>query len=503
VKLENLNPDDTYTVKLTIADGGDRLFDTAVFVSSLEVPTHIIVNGGSEITTECDNIPVPSVTSSGFCGDPTISFSEERIDGECPYTYTLIRTWTGSDSCGNTATATQTLHIQDTEWPVLYGYPVEPIEGVQCDSLPTPPEVTAEDNCDTSPLEVQFSQHIISDPDGTACEIITLQRSWDAYDSCGNHGSNAQRVHAETLPPVLSGVPDDVTLECDDSVPNPPEVTAPNPCAPFISELIPSFEVSYSETRTEGSCPNTYTLTRTWTTTDYCGRSDSKTQIIQVLDTNGPVFNGVPSDITVQCASNVPTPADVTATDCGSDIPVFMTETITIGSCANRFTNQRTWTATDSCGNTASVSQIITVNDNTPPTITNLLQDVCIYPAKSENFWCASPSQIWSVSDNCEGEVIRSFKNCSSVKKCDSVEPGDENDHGDDEDDASKRCKIINDKICFKGEKDRCYSVFETFTDQCGNTAVSNLSVKVRSQNRVPPCVTTNYSPNGRGSVEH
>src|SRR5204862_7047293 len=39
-------------------------------------------------------------------------------------------------------------------------------------------------------------------------------------------------------------------------------------------------------------------------------------------------------------------------------------------SCANNYTEVRTWDATDACGNhSATVSQTITVQDTTPPTI--------------------------------------------------------------------------------------------------------------------------------------
>ena len=53
----------------------------------------------------------------------------------------------------------------------------------------------------------------------------------------------------------------------------------------------PEVAVSFSEVRTDGSCPNNYTLTRTWTATDACGNHTSEAQIITVQDTTSPVIS--------------------------------------------------------------------------------------------------------------------------------------------------------------------------------------------------------------------
>ena len=61
-----------------------------------------------------------------------------------------------------------------------------------------------------------------------------------------------------------------------------------------------------------------------------------------------------------------------TATD-NCDLAVTITydgEVKTAGGCEDEYTLTRTWTAEDNCGNTSSCSQVITVEDNTPPVIT-------------------------------------------------------------------------------------------------------------------------------------
>ncbi|MBK7342569.1 MAG: hypothetical protein IPJ06_05340 [Saprospiraceae bacterium] len=70
----------------------------------------------------------------------------------------------------------------------------------------------------------------------------------------------------------------------------------------------------YSETKIDGSCPDSYTLVRKWTATDNCGNSATGVQNIQVGDSSPPVFTITPTDVTVECDA-VPGAATVTATD--------------------------------------------------------------------------------------------------------------------------------------------------------------------------------------------
>src|SRR5204862_3176254 len=73
---------------------------------------------------------------------------------------------------------------------------------------------------------------------------------------------------------------------------------------------------------------------------------------------------------TIECTAT-PSFTAPTATDaCGSATVNQLSDITTQGSCANNYTETRTWDAVDACGNhSATVSQTITVQDTTPPTI--------------------------------------------------------------------------------------------------------------------------------------
>src|SRR5204863_7412638 len=96
-------------------------------------------------------------------------------------------------------------------------------------------------------------------------------------------------------------------------VPVPATVTATDDCT-----STPLFR-SYSQTRTDGNCAGNYTLTRTWTATDACGNTTTKSQKITVTDTTAPTLSGVPTDTSADC-SNITAQAKATATEACSSI---------------------------------------------------------------------------------------------------------------------------------------------------------------------------------------
>jgi hypothetical protein len=169
--------------------------------------------------------------------------------------------------------------------------------------------------------------------------------------------------------PELSGVPADTTVECN-AVPAAPIVTALDDCDSSVTPVL-------SETTTPGSCLNSYTLTRTWTATDDCNNTESRSQIITVRDTTDPMFVDLPVDQTAGYAELPDAMTDflgqfVTASDnCGTAvISSELSELDPDPSCALTGTMTGTWTATDACGRTTAITRTLTIIDTTPPVIT-------------------------------------------------------------------------------------------------------------------------------------
>src|SRR5512135_154287 len=72
----------------------------------------------ADATAECSAVPLAAttVTATDNCdASPSITFNEVRTDGPCADSYTLTRTWTATDNCGNSASASQVITVRDTQ----------------------------------------------------------------------------------------------------------------------------------------------------------------------------------------------------------------------------------------------------------------------------------------------------------------------------------------------------------------------------------------------------
>ncbi|MDH4157273.1 MAG: hypothetical protein OEW00_08360, partial [candidate division Zixibacteria bacterium] len=213
-----------------------------------------------------------------------------------------------------------------------------------------------------------------SETPGACPQEKTITRTWRVLDP----DSNIMDECAQTItvvddtPPILAGCPTDVTVECD-AIPTAATVTAADNCDP-------SPVVTFSETETPGACAQEKTIARKWIATDACGNADSCMQVITVEDNMAPQITSSPGPVTVECLTDVPTPntALVTATDNCDPSPVVthVGDVSDNQTCPETIT--RTYKAADACGNFVTCIQIITVDDNTPPTLVGCPTDVTV-----------------------------------------------------------------------------------------------------------------------------
>ena len=350
-------------------------------------PNLQIPSAPPNVTVQCaDDVPSPVMLTATGCQDITVSPTDAVTPGSCPNRFSIVRTWTFNDGCDN-GTVSQTITVNDVSAPVA---PASPADlNLECaGDVPLPVDLTAMDNCD-GPITISPDITVIP---GSCPNDFTEVRTWTFTDICGNSSDVAS--------------PANVTVQCTSDVPVPVDLTASDNCDGDIT-------VSPSDVITPGSCPNRFTMVRTWTFVDGCGNESSISQTINVNDDTAPIPPASPANVTVQCASDVPVPVDLTASDnCDGDITVSPSDVITPGSCPNRFNMVRTWTFMDLCGNSSDVSQTITVNDDTAPVPPAPPADVTVQCIAD----VPAPVDLTAV-DNCDGNI--------TVSPTPDVTPGD------------------------------------------------------------------------------
>ena len=316
---------------------------------SVDDDTPPVITCPADTTVECDESTDPAdtgeATASDDCGEPTVTYSDATTEGTCDQEYTITRTWTATDMCGNSDTCDQVIEVADSTPPTIT-CPADVT--LDCEASTDTGTATATDNCDDAP-EVTFSD---STPTGDCPQTIT--RTWTATDDCGNSASCDQLILVDDNTPPTITCPADVTVECDESTDpaDTGEALADDDCS--------SVTVTYSDSETPGTCDQQYTITRTWTATDMCGNSDSCDQIIEVVDTTPPAIT-CPADVSLGLGDSTDQSdtGEATASDnCGSVTITFSDDTTGSTGCDGTIT--RTWTATDECGNSSTCDQSIT-----------------------------------------------------------------------------------------------------------------------------------------------
>lgn len=407
IEVDPCATDATFTVKTrSSASWTSDLKDFAIVRFPLEPPPELYITA-PEATCQSTTFDVSVQELTGLA-DPTFEWYIEgcgsivgsnlgakvtvQADATCNCTISLD-VITTAGLCQFVETIGVDVAISDPDAPTLSGQPSDAT--VECDAVPAPDTLTADDNCSTP--GVQYGEQTTA---GACVGSDTITRTWSSTDDCANTTDHIQVLTVvDTTAPTLSGVPADASVSCD-AVPDPAIVTASDNCS--------DAGVSLDEQTTPGDCLGSAAIVRTWTATDDCGNQTTEAQALTVTDDEAPVLAGVPLDATYECDS-LPQPAVVSATDNCSDPAVDFEETTTDGACVGSVTVDRTWTATDDCANTATETQRITLQDTVAPALSGVPADATV-----ECSAIPDPPTV-TATDNCSEPT---------VEMTETVEPG-------------------------------------------------------------------------------
>ncbi|MEM7167829.1 MAG: LamG-like jellyroll fold domain-containing protein [Planctomycetota bacterium] len=150
----------------------------------------------ADVTIECDDDSSPAntgmATATDNCTAVTIMHSDAPTNS-CPET--IVRTWTGTDNCGNTASGVQMITVTDMNGPGFDTVPGFMFLGCGSDTTPaTTGMPTASDSCGEPVTITQNADVIASINDG-----YSITRSWTATDECNNSTMASQEIVVPVL----------------------------------------------------------------------------------------------------------------------------------------------------------------------------------------------------------------------------------------------------------------------------------------------------------------
>jgi hypothetical protein len=315
--------------------------------------------------------------------DVEVTVEQEIVEGPCAATYQIVRTFTATDECDNTAVAVQTIYVQDTVAPSFFEDNASQFS-YECNTVAPVIEPAAYDACSTFELSYEDVNEW-----NEGC-YYGFSRVWTALDACGNSSTFTQYINfSDTTAPVVDPFEIEIEMPCD-NISDAVLITATDNCndvvITFIDELV------------SGGCAGE--IIRTYTVRDACFNyaEGIYQQFITLVDETAPVIVNAPENLTVECGDEIPAYAPVWTDNCDDELSVNAVSGIAFDGC-NQIISQ-IYTAEDACGNETAVTRVITIVDTTDPYFTSLPQD--------EYRDCGDEDYVAEVSasDICDDEVV-------------------------------------------------------------------------------------------------
>ncbi|AWK06730.1 hypothetical protein HYN56_21855 [Flavobacterium crocinum] len=410
-----------YTVLITDANGCSISESFTILDGDTVIP---VINPLPETTTiNCPAQPVfAQATATDTNGNiASLTYLDNTTPGNCAGSYTITRTWTAVDACGNISLpVSQTIVVQDTTAPTWTTQAETLDKTIECSDATALTAALAlfpiaSDSCDTDVTNiVKVSGPFVAS--ANCSNAGTYTNTWTVTDDCGNVSDTFTQVITiqDTTAPtwITQAGTLDKTIECSDAT----ALTAALALFPIASDSCDTDVTNIVKVSGQfvasANCSNAGTYINTWTVTDDCGNvSDTFTQVITIQDTTAPTWTTQAEtlDKTIECSDATALTAalalfPIASDSCDTDVTNIVKVSgpfVASANCSNAGTYINTWTVTDDCGNVSDTfTQVITIQDTTAPIFTsNLPSDIevsCdVVPEPAE----------MTASDNCNGDL--------------------------------------------------------------------------------------------------
>ncbi|WP_026837735.1 HYR domain-containing protein [Gillisia sp. JM1] len=307
----------TNTFTVTDASGNATSCSFSVTVNDTEAPA---ITCPAPITQSNDAgvcgavVTYTAPVGTDNCSGSTTTQTAGLASGSTFPVGTTTNTFTVTDASGNATSCSFSVTVNDTEAPAITcPAPItQSNDAGVCGAVVTYTAPVGTDNCSGS--TTTQTSGLAS---GSTFPVGTTTNTFTVTDASGNATSCSFTVTViDDEAPVIT-CPIDKSLECGDdtSTANTGNATATDNCG--VASINSSDEII------PGSCPNNYTIKRTFTATDINGNSSSCSQTITVQDTKEPEVTNLTSPtapVQVGTAFNI----SANYSDCSSlKTPVF------------------------------------------------------------------------------------------------------------------------------------------------------------------------------------
>jgi gliding motility-associated-like protein len=373
--LSDAYPVGTTTITWSVTDNNGNSASTTqtVTVNDNEKPVIIPTGGDQTVSNDagfCRATVNVSATATDNCLPMTNTPNGVRSDALAlnalyPVGTTTI-TWTVTDNNGNSALATQTVTVNDTENPNV----VTQNKTVYLDASGNVSITTIDinnsstDNCGTIvSLSLDKTSFTCTDLGNNTVQLTVT-------DTAGNSatGSATVTVVDDILPTIMTSGP--IAIGTDDDLCSGTTTVVPATATDNCSIGFPTWSRSDSASSLNDPFQKGVT-TITWSVTDLGGNVASATQTVTVTDDQAPVFAFAFLDLTVNndpgfcsyATNQLPVPSVTDNCNPFSGIVTITPATIPVSAGPDHVPSIVTWTATDNYGNTVSATQNVTVQD--------------------------------------------------------------------------------------------------------------------------------------------
>ncbi len=208
VIIGGICPQEFTILRSWFASNSCNMFDTCVQTIMVVDNTPPTLTCPGNLTIACPATPnFGSPAASDICDALVqLSFVTQTFQGMCPDSYSMRRTWTATDDCGNSSSCSATITVQDIVVPTIV-CPANVTIFFPASSLPAATgTATGSDNCDAS-VSITYSD---ASPNGICPSNNVILRTWVATDNCANSSSCQQSILIRDHGSICGKVADDL-----------------------------------------------------------------------------------------------------------------------------------------------------------------------------------------------------------------------------------------------------------------------------------------------------